>query len=307
MRSRVEQTLCESDYNSCKLRKVRNIIFKQFVPETPDCRHKTAISDYFTDEQALAAYIANLMRYSRSTHLKEVISRSASWQSKLKAARKGTLKKMESKLSNDDKKYKKSRTDESADNEGPSNTSSRNGTIRADSSPSLVKTVSVASFVSVHGDGCYDTPPTSIEAAVSANVGNAKKRELILSETRKPKREELEFERLSFGTNCCICSQKRHQSSSSHLKQQQLKFELEYKRIKTQVERYQRKKGEELRQLREKIQLLELEQELCQCSGEKERASVDGSEVHDLSKDLKLDNNSVEGSEDASGFMALMV
>ena len=55
------------------------------------------------------------------------------------------------------------------------------------------------------------------------------------------------------------------------------------------------------------MQLLELEHELRQCGGESERATVDGSEVHDVAKNLELDNDSVAGSEGVSGFMALMV
>ena len=55
------------------------------------------------------------------------------------------------------------------------------------------------------------------------------------------------------------------------------------------------------------MQLLELEHELGQCGGESERATVDGSKVHENAKQLELDNNSVAGSYAASDFMAPMV
>ena len=103
------------------------------------------------------------------------------------------------------------------------------------------------------------SPTTSTELAVSASGGNAKKNNLSSSETQKTKSGALEFDRLSLGSNCSNGSQKRQQSSSSHLKHQKLKLELESKRIKLQAEQYQKQKGEDLRQLQEKMQLLELE------------------------------------------------
>ena len=73
------------------------------------------------------------------------------------------------------------------------------------------------------------------------------------------------------------------------------------------MEQHQRQKEQELRQLQEIMQLLELEHELRQCAGDSDRAIVDGSEVHDVAIDLELINNSVSGSEAASGFMGIMV
>ena len=51
-----------------------------------------------------------------------------------------------------------------------------------------------------------------------------------------------------------------------------------------------------MRQLQEKRQLPELELELRQCGGGSERATVDGSIVHDDAKDLELGKNIVAGS-----------
>ena len=55
------------------------------------------------------------------------------------------------------------------------------------------------------------------------------------------------------------------------------------------------------------MQLLELEDELRQCGGESQRATVDGSKFPDIGKDLELDNNSVAGSEAVNGYMAPLV
>ena len=108
-----KEALCFQEFNKRSLRvvtrlreleKVRDRFIKQFVPEVPDFRHKTAISDYFTDEKALMAYIANSVKHFQSTDLKEEsIPRGASWQSSL--VEKNFWKKGKSKLSNDDNKY----------------------------------------------------------------------------------------------------------------------------------------------------------------------------------------------------------
>ena len=77
-----------------ELQKLRNRIIKQFVSETRDCRHKTAMSDYFTNEGALTADNANFVKHLKSTHLKKgAFSRSASWQSSLEASRRETWEK----------------------------------------------------------------------------------------------------------------------------------------------------------------------------------------------------------------------
>ena len=86
-----------------------------------------------------------------------------------------------------------------------------------------------------------------------------------------------------------------------------MKLKLEFKQIKIQVEQHQRQKEEELRQLQDKKQLMEMEHELRKCGGESERATVDVSEIHNVAKDLELDNNSVARSEAASGIIAPMV
>ena len=85
-------------------------------------------------------------------------------------------------------------------------------------STSMVEAMSVASFVSVHGDESRDTPKTSTEAAVSGSCGNEETRDLSSSATQKSKSEALEFDRLSIESNCSNSSQKRQQSSSSRLK-----------------------------------------------------------------------------------------
>ena len=43
--------------------KVHNRIFKQFLTRTRDCRQKTAMPDYFTDEEAMKAYNSKLARH----------------------------------------------------------------------------------------------------------------------------------------------------------------------------------------------------------------------------------------------------
>ena len=174
-------------------------------------------------------------------------------------------------------------------------------------STSRVETMSVASFMLVHGDEYRDYPKTGTEAAVSGSCESSGKRDLSSSETQKSKSVSLEFDRLSIGSNCSDSSQKRQQSSSSRLKQQKLKLELESERITTQVEQYQRQKEGKLQQLQEKMQLLELEHEQRQWGGKSERATVDGSKVCNVGKSSELDNNSVAGSEAVSGFKAPMV
>ena len=76
-----------------QLEKVRKSC--QFVPETLDFRHKTAMSDYFTHEEALISYTADFVIPFQSTHLKEAIPRSASWQLSLEAGRKDFFGKRE--------------------------------------------------------------------------------------------------------------------------------------------------------------------------------------------------------------------
>ena len=62
-----------------------------------------------------------------------------------------------------------------------------------------------------------------------------------------------------------------------------------------------------MRRLQKKMQFLELEGELRQCGGESEHATIDGSKVHNVAKPLELENDSVAGSEAASGFITPMV
>ena len=79
-----------------ELENARNRIIRQFIPEIRNCRHKIAMSDYFTDEEALTSYIADFMKHFQSTHLKKgAISRCASWQSSLEATTKEILEKRE--------------------------------------------------------------------------------------------------------------------------------------------------------------------------------------------------------------------
>ena len=51
----------------------------------------------------------------------------------------------------------------------------------------MVETMSVASFVSVHGDKSHNTRPTSFEAVVSESWGNASKESYIQVNLRSPK------------------------------------------------------------------------------------------------------------------------
>ena len=123
---------------------------------------------------------------------------------------------------------------------------------------SMVETMSVATFVSFHGDECHDTPPKSMEATVTGSCGKAEKKDLISAVTQKSKSDTLDFERLSVGSNFSNSSQSRQQSSSNRLKQEQLNLKLESKRIKLQVEQYQKQKEDEFQQLPKKMQFLEL-------------------------------------------------
>ena len=261
------------------------------------------------DEEALTAYIASFVRHFQSEHLKEeAISRSVSWHSSLETAKKEILEKREKQaIERRQQIQRRAELMKVRTMKVPVTVPTKAVHFVPTVSTSMVQTMSVASFVSVHGDESHDTPKTSTEAAVSASAGNAENRDLTSSEAQKSKSEALEFNRLSIGSNCSKSSQRRQQSSSSRLEQQQLKLELESKRIKIQVEQYQRQKEEELPQLQQKMQLLEMEHELRQCGGESERATVDGSKVLDVGKDLELDDNSVAGSEAVKGFMAPMV
>ena len=206
------------------------------------------------------------------------------------------------------KKLMKMRT-----NKVPLTVQSKAGHLVPTISISMMETMSVASFVSVHGDNSHDTLPTSTEAPVSRHCGNTTKRDLSSSEARRSKNETLDFVGWSTGWNCSDGKEKRQLSPSSGLKQQQLKLEVESKRIKIQVEQYQRQKDEEVRRLQEKMHFLELEDELCQCGGKNGRETNDGcevdvgSEVDDGSKDLELDKNHVAGFESASCFITPMV
>ena len=104
----------------------------------------------------------------------------------------------------------------------------------------MMETTSVASFVSVQGEVSYDHPPRSTELTLSAKCVNAEKRGLSSSEFQRSNCEALEVVRLKFGSKCSNSSQERQQSLSDRLKQQRPKLELESKRMKIQVEQYQR-------------------------------------------------------------------
>ena len=129
-----KKTLCVREFSKRSMRvvtrlreleKVRNRIIRQLVPETRDCRHKTAMSEYFTDKEALKAYIVTFEKHFQSTLLKEeAISLIASSQSSLEAARKKiSEKKRKTSYRTTKAKTTKSRTRESSDKEGPGNSS----------------------------------------------------------------------------------------------------------------------------------------------------------------------------------------
>ena len=155
------------------------------MPETRDCRHKTVTSDCFaTDKEALTANLTKFVRHFQSTqtHLKEeAISRSASWQSSLEAARKESLDKKEKKSIERRKQIKlgaglmRMRT-----MKVPVIVPSETAQFVPRVSTSTVETMSVASFVSVHSVKTRRIRPTSIEIAVLESCGNAEKRGLIL-------------------------------------------------------------------------------------------------------------------------------
>ena len=74
-----KEVLCVQEYNkrsarviTClrELEKIRKRTVKQFVPESRDCRHETATSNYITGEEA---YIANFVRHFQPTHLTEEV------------------------------------------------------------------------------------------------------------------------------------------------------------------------------------------------------------------------------------------
>ena len=74
------------------------------------------------------------MRHLQAMHLKEeVISRSASWQSSLEAARNEILEKREKQAIERRKKTTKKRSNESAINESPFNSSIKNSNFHSDS------------------------------------------------------------------------------------------------------------------------------------------------------------------------------
>ena len=60
-------------------------------------------------------------------------------------------------------------------------------------------------------------------------------------------------------------------------------------------------------QLQEKMQLLELKDDVRHCDGGSERPTIDVSKLHVGAKSLHSDNNSDVGSETASGFFAPIV
>ena len=252
------------------------------------------------------------MRHFDSTPLRqEAISRSNSWRLSLEEARKEIMDKREKHvLERRDIVKRRAELMQLATKKSSVTVSSKTVQFAPTVCASVVETQSVASFVSVQGNESRDTLPTNTEAAPTGGSEKADKGDTSASRAQKSKSETLDFDKLSMGSNCSNSIQKRQQSASCRLKQQQLKQELESKRIKIQVEQYQRQKEEELRQLQEKIQLLELEDELRQCGGEIQKATVDGVDgckVDDSAKDLGLDNNSVACSDAGSGFMVPIV
>ena len=146
------------------------------------------------------------MRHFQPTHLiEEAISRSNSGQSSLEAARKQTFEEREKRAI--ERRQQIQRTAELSKVQTlkvtvtvPTKTVYFGPTVTT----STVVAMSVASFVSVHGDESHDTSKTSTESAVSGSCGDADKRDLIPSETRKSKSEALDFERLSIGSNCSV-------------------------------------------------------------------------------------------------------
>ena len=108
---------------------------------------------------------------------------------------------------------------ESVEKESPGNSFNENSTFGADSEY-FNTTRSVASLISVHGDESRDTLKPCTETAVSESCGNAETTGMRSSATQKSKREVLEFDRLSIGSNCSNSSQETQQSSSSRLKHQ---------------------------------------------------------------------------------------
>ena len=167
------------------LEKVRNRIITQFVPETCDCRHKTAMSNYFTDKDALTAYIAKFVGLFRSTHLKEeTVSRNASWQSSLEAAREEIWQKREMQAIEQRQQVQgKTKLMNLRTMKVPVTVRLKPVPFAPTVGTSMLETMSVASFVPVHGDESRNTPPTSREAAVSGSCGNAEKKLLNSSET----------------------------------------------------------------------------------------------------------------------------
>ena len=73
----------------------------------------------------------------------------------------------------------------------------------------MMKTISVASFVSVDDEESHNTPPTSTESAVFGSYGNTDKTDLSSSEAQKSKSEALDFDRLPIGSNCSNSSQSK--------------------------------------------------------------------------------------------------
>ena len=312
------EALCVQEFHKRSVRVITRLrelegvqyrILKQFASESRECHQRTVMSKYFTDDEALSAYITNFVRKFDLTHLRqEAISRSKSWRLSQEEARKEIMDKREKQVL-ERREIVKRRAElmKLATKESSVTVSSKTVQFAPTVCTSVVETQSGLIYV---GDESRDTLPMKTEAAQTGGGGKADKEDTSASRTQKSKSETLDFDKLSMGSNCSNSSQKRQKSVSCRLKQQQLKLELESKRNKNQVEQYQRQKEEELRQLQEKMELLELEDELRQCGREIQSATVDGvygCKVDDSVKDLGLDDNRVACSDAGSGFMVPIV
>ena len=97
------------------------------------------------------------MGHLQAMHLKEeVISRSPSWQSSLEAARNEILEKKEKQAIERRKKQRRKELMKVQSMKVPLTVPSKTVTFTPTVSTSKVETMSVASFVSFHGDDCHN-------------------------------------------------------------------------------------------------------------------------------------------------------
>ena len=112
---RKKEALCVQEFNKrstrvftrlSELEHVHNRIVAQLVPESHDCRHKSAISDYITDEKALTTSPTSWDILSQRIWKKKRFHEVPPGSHHRKLLNKEVLTKGKCKLSNKENKYK---------------------------------------------------------------------------------------------------------------------------------------------------------------------------------------------------------